>query len=296
MHRLRPTALVASLVLLVVTQLAAAGSADAASFRVAPGRSAPTGPGSPIRYTVEVERGIAESPASVARQVEDRMADHRGWGAGFRRSFQRVSTGRHDVRMVLASAATTQRMCLPLDVVRYWNCYQRGVVVLNHDRWLQPAPTYGRRIGEYRTLMVMHEFGHALGHGHASCPRAGAFAPPMMQQGKGLQGCRRNPWPSPTARRLRSRCTIDVERIRDTRVVRVRGSAEWVGTPVVLRVFERSGGRWRGVRARRTDSTARSTWLIRTDVTFLRVAMPGTASRRACSAVASVTARSTARS
>jgi hypothetical protein len=283
------------LLLALTIMLAHPAAAFAGSgLRVAPGTSSPSGPGSPIRYTVEVERGVAESPAAVARQVEDRMADHRGWGAGHRRSFQRVSRGRHDVRIVLASASTTQRMCLPLDVVGYWNCYQRGIVVLNHDRWLRPAPTYGRLVDEYRTLMVMHEFGHALGFGHAGCPASGAWASPMMQQGKGLRGCRRNPWPSPQARRLRSSCSLTVKRIRDTRVVRLDAAARWVGTPVLLRAYERADGRWNARRAARTDSRSSRRWLVRTDARFLKLVMPGTTSRRACSVVAEVPPRESA--
>lgn len=274
-------------VLLVVWTAPAPG----ATFLEASGSSAPSGPGPLTRYSVEVERGLGESPASVARQVEDRMADHRAWGAGHRRSFQRVPRGRHDVRIVLASASTTQQLCRPLNVVRYWSCYQGGVVVLNHDRWRTATPTYRPFVGLYRSLLVMHEFGHALGYGHARCPRPGAPAPPMMQQSKSLGGCARNPWPSPDAPRLRSRCVLEVERVRDTRVARVIARAEWIGTPVVLRLLERRSGRWLGLRARRTDSGGRTRWLVRMDARFLRLVMPGTAARRSCSAVAQLPPR-----
>jgi Protein of unknown function (DUF3152) len=43
--------------------------------------------------------------------------------------------------------------------------------------------------------MVNHEVGHALGRGHAACPRAGDPARVMMQQTKGVDACRPNPWP-----------------------------------------------------------------------------------------------------
>jgi hypothetical protein len=271
-----------------ITLLGPIDAAPASSMQVARGSSSASGPGQPLRYTVEVERGIGESSATVARQIEDRIADHRGWGAGFRRSFQRVSRGRHDVRIVLVSATTTQRMCLPMNVVRYWNCYRGGVVVLNHDRWLRPAPTYGPgRVPEYRTLMIMHELGHALGHGHAGCT-AGRLAPPMMAQGKGLRGCLRNPWPEPKARRLASRCRVDATRIRNTRFVRVTGVAAHVGTPVVLRLQQRADAAWKSLRAVRTSSMSAAVWVVPTQARFVRVSMPGTASRRACSAVARV--------
>ena len=39
--------------------------------------------------------------------------------------------------------------------------------------------------------------GHFLGLGHVECPAEGAPAPVMMQQSKGLNGCRANPWPLP---------------------------------------------------------------------------------------------------
>jgi hypothetical protein len=43
--------------------------------------------------------------------------------------------------------------------------------------------------------MVNHEVGHVLGRGHAFCPAAGAPAPVMVQQTKGVAPCRPNPWP-----------------------------------------------------------------------------------------------------
>ena len=67
--------------------------------------------------------------------------------------------------------------------------------------------TYGQPIAHWKALLeampparhsdmvAMLKNDHGLGHGHVQCPRAGARAPIMVQQTKGLDGCAAWPWP-----------------------------------------------------------------------------------------------------
>jgi hypothetical protein len=48
-------------------------------------------------------------------------------------------------------------------------------------------------IHEYRTYVIMHECGHAIGLGHQTC-KSGP-APIMLQQTRGLKHCTKNLWP-----------------------------------------------------------------------------------------------------
>ncbi|MGI8440842.1 MAG: DUF3152 domain-containing protein [Thermoleophilaceae bacterium] len=161
---------------------------------VVAGRSRPHGRGPLRTFSIEIERGLGTDRRAVAREVERTLLSPRGWRrTGL--SFKRVASGSPSFKVTLASADTTDRLCAPLQTLGRYSCYQGGRAVLNAERWRGGADSYGDALRSYRRYMVNHEVGHALGRGHAGCPARGRRAPLMMQQTKGLDGCRPNPWP-----------------------------------------------------------------------------------------------------
>jgi hypothetical protein len=148
-----------------------------------------------VRFLVEVERGLRVTGTEVASFIAGVLRDRRSWGGGAV-IFRRVSEPPVSFRVALASPATTDRLCAPLDTQGIYSCHQDGRAVLNYMRWRSGAPAYRGELKSYRTYLVNHEVGHALGHSaHRACPAAGMRAPVMMQQTKGVTPCESNPWP-----------------------------------------------------------------------------------------------------
>ncbi|WP_217140045.1 DUF3152 domain-containing protein [Streptomyces sp. AC627_RSS907] len=155
------------------------------------------GSGRTLTYVVQVEDGIGISPRDVATEVERVLADERGWTADGKVGFRRVSGGASDFRVRLATAATVDDICgqYGLDTGGEVNCNVGQDVMVNLKRWLLATEYYADDVTSYRALIINHEVGHFLGHGHVGCPGPGRPAPVMMQQIKGLHGCRTNVWP-----------------------------------------------------------------------------------------------------
>jgi hypothetical protein len=160
-------------------------------LRVVPGRSRAFGSGDVRRFVVEVEGGIRVDRMAFARRVTRILADRRGWRVAVRR----VSSGRVDFRVALASPRLTDRICAPLRTNGIFSCAEGNRAILNSMRWRRGAAAYGRALYRYRIYMVNHEVGHVFGHGHRACAGRGWRAPVMMQQTKGVAPCRANPWP-----------------------------------------------------------------------------------------------------
>lgn len=143
-----------------------------------------------LTYTVEVEHGLPYNVQETALSIRRILNDRRGWGGAFRQ----VSWD-SDARILLATPATTDALCAPLQTNGEVSCRNGPLVVLNARRWATATEDYVDDIESYRIYLVNHEVGHLLGESHQECPGPGQPAPVMQQQTYGLDGCRRNVWP-----------------------------------------------------------------------------------------------------
>ncbi|MEQ7126747.1 DUF3152 domain-containing protein [Actinopolymorpha sp. B11F2] len=168
------------------------GSGD---FGVAAGGTGRTGSGPLIKYQVDVERDLPYPPAEIATTVDKILGDPRSWAAAGWATFQRVDSGPVDLHILLATPATVDRLCAPLQTNGELSCRTGDRVVINAKRWAFGAEAFGKDVVNYRNYVVNHEVGHRLSKGHVDCAGAGQPAPVMMQQTKGVGSCKANPWP-----------------------------------------------------------------------------------------------------
>ncbi|MEW2287235.1 DUF3152 domain-containing protein [Streptomyces sp. NPDC047841] len=177
-------------------------------FDAVPGSDKAPGTGQKYRYRVDVEEGLGLDGALFAEAVQRTLNDKRSWAHGGARTFERISSGKPDFVITLASPGTTATWCAKsgLDTTQdNVSCDSAATerVMINAYRWAQGSKTYGDRIHAYRQMLINHEVGHRLGHGHVSCQKDGELAPVMQQQTKFLDHdgihCRPNPWPYPTS-------------------------------------------------------------------------------------------------
>ncbi|MFN8075874.1 MAG: DUF3152 domain-containing protein [Kineosporiaceae bacterium] len=161
-----------------------------------PGSSPAPGKGRTVKVRVRVEEGLHVDGPAFAAYAMATLNDRRSWTHdGY--TFARTDSSSADVTLVLASPRTSASLCLPLQTMGTLSCHSGPNTVLTLYRWVLATPDYKGDLVGYRHYVVNHEVGHALGHAHEYCSGPGKVAPVMMQQTKGLKGCRPNPWPYP---------------------------------------------------------------------------------------------------
>ncbi|MFI9600770.1 DUF3152 domain-containing protein [Streptomyces sp. NPDC052043] len=175
-------------------------------FDAVPGFAKAPGTGRKYTYRVDVEQGLGLDGELFAAAVQKTLNDDRSWAHNGARTFERVSSGRPDFVITLASPGTTATWCAKsgLDTtVDNVSCDSAATerVMINAYRWAQGSKTYGDEMYAYRQMLINHEVGHRLGYGHVSCDTDGALAPVMQQQTKFLDHdgihCLPNSWPYP---------------------------------------------------------------------------------------------------
>jgi Protein of unknown function (DUF3152) len=154
-----------------------------------------------VTYRVETRGKISADLDTFKQQAQQTYDDPRGWrGSGI--AFRRVSSGGS---FVLVLSEASQVPTFSSGCSAEWSCRVGDYVIINQMRWLHASPMWHQQkesTRDYRHMVVNHETGHWLGHGHRYCPSSGSLAPVMQQQSKGLAGCRPNPWPTVAERRV----------------------------------------------------------------------------------------------
>ncbi|GAB2877589.1 DUF3152 domain-containing protein [Nocardioides pacificus] len=147
-----------------------------------------------VTYRVETRGRITTSLKKFRTQAQQTFADARGWRSGGT-AFRPVRRG-GDFTLVLSEARRVPDFSSGCSA--QWSCRVGRYVIINQDRWKYASQGWRAANGslrDYRHMVVNHETGHWLGLGHRGCSGRGNLAPVMMQQSKGLDGCRFNPWP-----------------------------------------------------------------------------------------------------
>lgn len=152
--------------------------------------------GQQATYRLEFQGELESSTDTIefAAQVKQTLNDQRGWlQAGY--AFARVNTG-GDFTLVLIQAELLNNVP---GCDSNWSCRNGRNVYINEDRWNGATTAWneaGGSLRDYRHMVVNHEVGHWLGHGHYNCSDGvDNLAPVMQQQSINLQGCKFNPWP-----------------------------------------------------------------------------------------------------
>lgn len=153
------------------------------------------GKGRVVVYQVETRGSIRTSLDEFKTQANATLNDKRGWAA-MNISFKEVATDGEFTLFLSEASQMTSFSAEGCD--NTYSCVVGRNVVINQDRWLGATEAWnagGGSLRDYRHMVVNHEVGHWLGHGHIQCGGPGQSAPVMQQQSMDLQGCKFNPWP-----------------------------------------------------------------------------------------------------
>lgn len=148
-----------------------------------------------VTYDVSTKGAISANFAEFRAQANATLNDGRGWSR-LGVTFQEVASG-GAFTLVLSEASQVTSFSSGCGVD--YSCRVGRYVIINQDRWQGATPSWnsaGGSLRDYRHMVINHETGHWLGHGHSNCSAVGQPAQVMQQQSIDLQGCAFNAWPT----------------------------------------------------------------------------------------------------
>lgn len=148
-----------------------------------------------VTYTIATRGAITANLDEFRSVVAATLNDSRGW-TRLGVAFTEVENGGQFTVYLSEASQMTSFSATICDTT--YSCNVGNSVIINQDRWLGATPSWmggGGDLASYRQMVINHETGHWLGHGHRQCSGAGQAAPVMQQQSISLQGCTTNPWP-----------------------------------------------------------------------------------------------------
>ncbi len=151
-----------------------------------------------VYYTVSSHGSVKADMSEFATLANQTLNDPRGWSQLDVRFVKVASGGTLNIVLSQASLMTDYSAT---GCTADWSCTVGNTIIINDDRWENASATYsasGGSLRDYRNMVINHETGHWLGHGHLFCSGPGQLAPVMQQQSIDLQGCKFNPWPLPS--------------------------------------------------------------------------------------------------
>ncbi len=147
-----------------------------------------------VTYDVTTRGVVTSNVAEFRQHANATLNDSRGW-ARMNVVFREVAGGG---MFTLVLAEASQLPTFSSGCSSEYSCRAGRYVIINQTRWQQATPSWnqaGGSLRNYQHMVINHEVGHWLGHGHRDCGAAGQPAPVMQQQSMDLQGCSFNPWP-----------------------------------------------------------------------------------------------------
>jgi len=148
-----------------------------------------------VAYSVATRGNVSANVDEFKATILSTLNSPNGWSRmGVR--FNEVASGGQFTFWLSEASQMTTFSANGCDT--YASCRVGTNVIFNQDRWLGGSTAWnnaGGSLGGYRQMVINHEVGHWLGHGHRSCQGAGQPAPVMQQQTLDMQGCAPNSWP-----------------------------------------------------------------------------------------------------